>query len=119
MEQVMQEVYYVNKTYHSDTKYSIFANCQYNFATTSQFSPYIKAGLGYQHLIIGLWTANLPTAAVGVGVTYNTSSNMFLDIGYTFSMSMKSKTKRAGSIDSGEKASLTGHNIAIGAGFRF
>ncbi|WP_339052474.1 OmpW family outer membrane protein [Candidatus Lariskella endosymbiont of Epinotia ramella] len=126
-------VFYRKENDSHTVKYNAFVNCQYNFTPTSQFSPYIKAGLGYHGIMSQ--KINLPAAAVGVGIIYNASNNIFLDIGYTFSMSIKSKVEEqtvqelTGDIKVGNlnlkdvnvkfNTSLTAHNIAIGVGFRF
>lgn len=114
--------------------YDIFANCCYNFSIDPQFSPYIKAGLGYTHATLSepgssdyAIKMNAPTVAVGIGVTY-TFLGVFMDINYTFFKYLSAQLKFGSDLDqdlvqnfntSHGKAIYYANLLTLGIGFRF
>jgi len=113
---------------------TLFVNAYYDFATGTQFTPYVGAGLGLAMLNSkATWATDDPDSGslgsknntnfawnVGAGVAYEVVQNVSLDFGYRFAGLGKVRTKTDKDDDFHMKAkNIYQHQIMLGMRFSF
>jgi outer membrane autotransporter protein len=110
---------------------TLVANAYYDFATATDFTPYVGAGLGYGHVSVETTPQDADpikdTAKIkgdnfiwnlGAGVAYNIDANWSVDLGYRWT-NYGNFSGRTIENDNELKGSLQDHEILLGARYLF